>query len=172
MRERVKLLKWMLEDIRNVTLNGVKDLTSEELFKQPMEGEFPVGAYLMHLGEADAGWYHTIMENPMHEDLRKRMYYGAWFDVPKEEYNPPTSPISVEEYINAITEARKHILDYLDSINDEELKREITWKRNGKDITRSVEWILYHLIEHECHTRGQMFFLIRKGLRGKSALDS
>jgi uncharacterized damage-inducible protein DinB len=170
MQKKAQLLKFMLEDIRRVTLDGIKDLTAKQLFQQPMEGEFPVGAYLMHLGECEAGWYHTMTGTPLPDDLKKRVYYGAWFDVPPEEYNPPISVIPPQEYLSALAEVRKYIINYLNNTTDEDFDKEVTWKRNGKDITRTKEWIIYHLIEHEAHTRGQMFLLIRKGLKGKKAL--
>lgn len=172
MRKKADLLKFMLEDIRSITLNGVKDLTAEELFRQPMEGEFPLGAYLMHFGEVEAGWYHTMTGTPLPDDLKKRVYYGAWFDVPLEDYNPPKSIIPVEEYLSAIAEIRKYLIDYLDNITDEELDEKVTWKRGDKDITRTKEWIIYHLVEHEAHTRGQLFLLMRKGIRGNKALTT
>lgn len=172
MQKKAQLLKFMLEDIRNVTLNGIKDLTAEQLFQQPMDGEFPIGAYLMHLAEAEAGWYHTMTGTPLPDDLKKKIYYGNWYDVPKEDYNPPVSVIPVEEYLSAIADVRKYLIDYLDNTTDEDLDKEVTWKRNGKDITRTKEWIIYHLIEHEAHTRGQMFLLIRKGLNGEKSYIS
>lgn len=50
--KNTELLIFMLDDIRNVTLSGIKGLTKEQLFAEPVPGEFPIGSYLMHLGRA------------------------------------------------------------------------------------------------------------------------
>jgi len=162
MKSQIELLKYILEDIRRVTLKGVTGLTKEQLFAEPVQGEFSIGAYLMHLGECDLGWLKTLSGENQPEDLKKRVFYDGWFDVPPEEFNPPKETIETEEYINAITEARKRLLDYMDTMTDEDLKKKVKIKKKPTvevDITK--KWIIYHLIEHEAHTRGQMFMLIR-----------
>jgi uncharacterized damage-inducible protein DinB len=160
---QVSLLKWMFEDIRKITLDGVSHLTKEQLFIPPIEGEFPIGAYLMHLGECDLGWLQTLSGKDVPDDIKKRCYYEAWYDVPKENYNPPKEAPELSEYIDVITLTRKMLLDHISTINDPELEDVLTWKGyNGKERSASKKWIIYHVLEHEPHTRGQMFMLIRK----------
>ncbi len=48
---------------------------------------------------------------------------------------------------------------YVRTLTDENLDDVIL---RGKD-KMTKKWIIYHLIEHEAHTRGQMFLLMRKG---------
>ena len=57
---------------------------------------------------------------------------------------------------------RKNFLDYISGMEDKNLEEKITRKRNEKEIQISKKWIIYHIIEHEAHHRGQMFMLIRK----------
>ena len=159
MKSEAALLKFMMEDIRRVTLKGISGLTKEQLFAEPIKGEFPIGAYLMHLGEAELGWLQTLTGEKQPNEIKKRVYYSAWYDVPPDKYNPPTEPIEPAEYIGAITEARKSVLDYLDSLDDSNLEETVFLKHRKVDVTK--KWIFYHLIEHEAHTRGQMFLLIR-----------
>jgi uncharacterized damage-inducible protein DinB len=162
MGPQIELLKYLLQDIRKVTLKGISGLTEQQLFTEPAAGEFPIGAYIMHLGECDLGWLGTLSGQEQPEDLKKRVYYGAWFDVPPEDFNPPREAIETGEYVNAITEARKRLLDYMDTINDEDLQIKVKLKKsNGIEVGVTKKWIIYHLIEHEAHTRGQMFMLIR-----------
>lgn len=162
------LLKFMLEDIRRVTLKGISGLTKEQLFAEPIAGEFPIGSYLMHLGEADLGWLQTLTGEKQPDDIKKRVYYSAWYDVPPSDYNPPKEAIEPKEYIAAITDARKRVLDYLDSLEDSNLEETVYLKHRNADVTK--KWIFYHLIEHEAHTRGQMFMLIRMtGFKKKGA---
>jgi len=170
MKSNISLLKYMLEDIRKVTLKGISGLTKEQLFAEPVPAEFPIGAYLMHLAEADLGWLKTLSGEKQPNDLKKRVYYSSWFDVPKDKYAPPTEPIEPEEYINAITAVRARLLDYIDKMTDEDLDTKIKIKRSETvEVEITKEWIIYHLIEHEAHTRGQMFLLIRMaGFKAKA----
>ena len=158
-RDQINLLLYLLDDIRRVTLKGVNGLTKEQLFQEPIPGEFPIGAYLMHLGECDLGWLGTLSGEMQPEELKKRNYYDSWFDP--EQSAPPKRAPEVEDYLSAIGEARERVRDYLLSMSDEQLEDKVTRKRGEKVNTFSKKWIIYHLIEHEAHTRGQMFMLIR-----------
>jgi len=160
--KNTEILIYMLEDIRKVTLSGVKGLTKEQLFAEPLPGEFPIGAYLMHLGEADIGWYEALTGEKVPDEIKKRCYYSAWFDVPESDYNPPVQPIEPEEYIAAIAAARELLINYIRNMSDEDLEIKLMRKRSPTvEVEISKKWIIYHLIEHEAHTRGQMFMLIR-----------
>jgi uncharacterized damage-inducible protein DinB len=159
---QVDLLKWMFEDIRKTTINGVSHLTKEQLFTPPIEGEYPIGAYLMHFAECDLGWLETISGKKIPDDIKKRSYYSAWFDVPKEDYNPPKEAPEIKEYFDVIEITRNMFLDYVSSLKDSELENTVTIKRGDKERVCSKKWIIYHVLEHEAHTRGQMFMLIRK----------
>ncbi len=173
-KEQINLLLYMLDDIRKDTLKGVSGLTKEQLFQPPVEGEFPIGAYLMHLGEVDLFWLSVITGEQQPEELKKRVYSDCWFDCKKENYNPPKSPLEAKEYIDAITQARERVRKYIMCLNDDNLEESITnkfpWAKEER--TYSKKWILHHLIEHEAHTRGQMFMLIRMaGFKKKGEND-
>jgi uncharacterized damage-inducible protein DinB len=160
MNTNIELLKYMLDDIRRVTLSGIKGLTKEQLFQPPVEGEFPIGAYLMHLAEADLFWLSIASGKEQPEDLKKRVYADCWFDSLKEKYNPPKEAPEINEYIDVLSEVREILHKYLTTLEDKELEEKISlsW-RKGAEVTK--KWIIYHLIEHEAHTRGQIFLLIR-----------
>lgn len=163
MKNQINLLIYMLDDVRKVTLKGVNGLTKEQLFKEPIPGEFPIGSYLMHNGEVDVFWLSVLSGEQMPEDLKRRVHYGAWYDPSPDKSNPPKEPIEPEEYINAMSEARQQVMNYVLSLNDENLEDIVTLKRtNGNEEQLTKKWIIYHLIEHEAHHRGQMFMLIRK----------
>ena len=158
---QIALLKWMLEDVRKVTLAGVEHLTKEQLFKPPIEGEYPIGAYLMHFCEVDIGWLQVISGTEQTDEIKKRAHYGTWYDSGPDS-NPPIEPIDVNEYFEVMKITRKNFLDYVSSLKDSELEEIITRKRGDVIKTYTKKWIIYHIIEHEAHTRGQIFMLIRK----------
>jgi uncharacterized damage-inducible protein DinB len=53
-------------------------------------------------------------------------------------------------------------LDHVSTLKDSELEEIITRKRRDGEKKYSKKWVIYHIIEHEAHTRRQMFMLIRK----------
>jgi uncharacterized damage-inducible protein DinB len=160
MNEQIQLLKWMLEDVRKVTLAGVSHLSKEQLFQAPIEGESSIGSYLMHLGECDLSWQEILSGKEQPSDLKKRCYFDKWFDVPDPE--PPKDPLEVKEYIETIAATRKNFLEYISTLEDTELENEVTIQRKSGERKLKKKWIIYHIIEHEAHHRGQMFMLIRK----------
>jgi uncharacterized damage-inducible protein DinB len=151
----------MLEDVRKVTLAGVNHLTKEQLFQPPIEGEYPIGSYLMHFCEVDIGWLETISGKEQPEDIKRRAFYGTWYD-PGPDSNPPKEALEVNEYFEVMKITRKNFLDYVSSLKDADLEEIITRKRENVTKSYSKKWIIYHILEHEAHTRGQIFMLIRK----------
>jgi len=152
----------MLEDIRKVTFSGVEHLDDERLFKSPVEGEFPIGAYLMHLAECEIFWLEVLSAVEQPEDLKKASYYDSWFDVPKANSSPPLSPLPKKNYFEVLDKARKNLFDCLDTMEDKDLEENATFSAGENERSFPKKWIIYHLIEHEAHHRGQMFMLIRK----------
>lgn len=158
---QIALFKWMLEDVRKVTLKGVEHLTKEQLFQIPVEGEYPIGSYLMHLGEVDISWLEIISGIKQSDELKKKSYYDMWYD-PSEESAPPKEPLEIKDYIDTITETRQNFLDYISSLKDSDLDEIVIQKWGTRESKLLKQWIIYHILEHEAHHRGQMFMLIRK----------
>ncbi len=160
--KNTELLIYMLEDIRKITLKGVSGLTKEQLFAEPVSGEFPIGAYVMHLAECDLWWLHVMDGKEQDVELSKRAYSNTWFDSGKD-FNPPKEAIEIEEYLDVLEKCRAKVIKYIESLNEDELEGKVSFLfadgKKSKEFTR--KWIIYHLIEHEAHTRGQMFMLIR-----------
>lgn len=158
---QIELLIWMLKDIRKVTLDGVRHLSKEQLFQNPAKGEYPIGSYLMHLAECDISWLEILSGKEQPADLKKRSYFDKWFDAPSDPA-PPVEPPEVNEYFETIEETRKVFLDYISTMKDSELEEEVSFTGNRGERKFKKKWIIYHILEHEAHHRGQMFMLIRK----------
>jgi uncharacterized damage-inducible protein DinB len=163
-RKNIDLLIYELEDIRKVLLKGVEHLTKEQLFTPPVPGEFPIGAFLMHMAEVDLGWLATLSEGSVDisDDVKKRSYYNSWYDAwGDDQGEPPTEALEIQTYLDTIAETRKMLIDYINTMTDEDLEKVITRKHGENESSFTKKWIIYHLIEHEAHHRGQMFMLIR-----------
>lgn len=162
MKNQINLLLYMMDDIRKVTLKGVSGFTKEQLFQEPTEGESCIGSYLMHFGECDLYWLSILSGEKQPEELLKRAYADVWYDCKPENLAPPKTAPEIEEYLNTIAECRERLKNYVLSLNDENLEDKVLMKWRGGEEQLSKKWIIYHLIEHEAHHRGQMFMLIRK----------
>lgn len=158
---QISLLTWMLEDVRSITLKGVEHLTKEQLFETPIEGEYSIGSYLMHLAEVDIYWLEVLSGNPQPEVLKKRSYYNVWFDS-LEESLPPNETLEISEYLDVIAATRKNFLDHIAALKDSDLEEVVIQQGRTKEHKLTKKWIVYHILEHEAHHRGQMFMLIRK----------
>lgn len=156
----------MLEDVRKVTLKGISGLTKEQLFQTPVEGEWCIGSYLMHLAEADLGWLETLTGKESDEELKKKSYYAIWYDCPEEFAIPPKEPPEVEEYLDTIAKCRAKLIEHIKLLNDSDLGGKVIRHKNylGEVVNKQYirKWIISLLIQHEAHTRGQMFMLIRQ----------
>ncbi|MDQ3194418.1 MAG: DinB family protein [Bacteroidota bacterium] len=164
---QISLFTWMLEDVRKETLEGVKHLTKEQLMQSPIENEYPIGTYLMHLAETDIDWLEDLSGIEQPEVLKKKCFYMKWFARLKTS-ELPSEMVEIEDYLSVMSEARKNFLDFVLAMYDEQLEEFVFDRRSGKTIQWQKKWIIYHLLEHEAHHRGQMFMLIRKaGLNKK-----
>ena len=163
-KKNIDLLVYELEDVRRILLKGVEHLTKEQLFEPPVPGEFPIGAYLMHMAEVDLGWLATLSQDSVEisDDIKKRSYYNSWYDAWGEDVGEaPKEAIEPQVYFDTIAETRKMVIDYIKGMSDEDLEETITRKHGDHEHSFTKKWIIYHLIEHEAHHRGQMFMLIR-----------
>ncbi|MEO6694970.1 MAG: DinB family protein [Ignavibacteria bacterium] len=160
-KNQISLLIWMLEDLRKITLEGVKHLNREQLFSEPIKGEASIGSYLMHLAEVDIYWLEVLSGIEQPNELKVKCFYNKWYDS-GDDFDPPKETLDINEYLNVNESTRKNFLDHVSSLEEIELEDKIIRKGKNKDFEISKKWIIYHIIEHEAHHRGQMFMLIRK----------
>ncbi len=161
-KSKINLLLWQFEEARKLTLAGVEHLSKEQLFMPPIEGEWCIGSYLMHLAECDLGWLHTLSGKEVPEEIKKRSYYAVWYDCPEEFREAPKETLEPKEYFETIALTRKMFTDEVASLNDEDLDTIVETKHGSSINHKSKLYIINHHIDHEAHTRGQMFLLIRK----------
>lgn len=159
---QLSLLWWMLDDVRKVTMKGIEGLSKEQLFQPPIEGEYPVGAYIMHLAEAEVYWLQVLTGAKIDKEIKKKIYYDSWMDLSKSDTESPKAPLEINEYLDAIYDVRELLKEYMLSLKDSDLDGFLVQQRKDGEHNILRKWIIYHLIEHEAHHRGQMMLLIRK----------
>lgn len=164
---QIGLIWGMLEDVRKVSLKGIEGLTKEQLFEEPISGEYPIGAYLFHFAEAELFWLEIASETEQPKVLKEEIFSNNWFDPSEENPKPPTKPLEIEDYLKGLQKVRNRLKDFVFGLKDSDLEKFVPLQKTLKNVEEpweiSIKWILYHLIEHEAHHRGQMLTLIRKG---------
>jgi uncharacterized damage-inducible protein DinB len=136
-------------EVRADPLRAVDSLADEDLCFVPREGLWSLDQVLCHIAGAERGWFRVIRgEEP------------GRFGVDASGY--PT----VEAVKGLLADIHEQTLATLGDLDVADLSREVAtpW---GSRVT--IGWIIWHVLEHEIHHRGEVFLMI--GLLGREAPD-
>lgn len=137
------------DEARTNLLRALDLLTDDQLDFVPHEGLWSLGDVLRHIADGEEGWFRCVITRE-HDEWPPN--YSA------ADYPTVASVKSLLTEVHARTEA------YLDTLRLDDLDRQITapW---GK--TYSLLWIIWHVIDHEIHHRGEIFLMLGMlGLKG------
>jgi uncharacterized damage-inducible protein DinB len=145
---------WCLEDVRRTILKRITGLSQEVLDKR-LNGGHSIGQLLYHIAFIEADWvYEEVLEGKWNPDIRSLF--------PEQDRNVDNTLThiqgqSINEHLHRLNAVRKELLYHFRSMNLDD------WRRSRSleyyDVT--PEWVIYHLIEHESHHRGQIFQMLR-----------
>ena len=145
---------WCLEDVRKLLLRRVSGLTQEFLDKRP-NGFHSIGSLLYHIALIEADWlYEEVLGGEWNPKIR------SLFPLDDRNSDNTLTHIegqSIEEHLHRLKSVRDELLFHFQKMDlkDWGTPRSLT----HYDVT--PEWVIYHLIEHESHHRGQIFQMIR-----------
>jgi len=139
------------KQIRADLLATIDSFTDQELHYAPFEGSWPVGQIMIHIADAEDGWFRYVIT----KDL------DMWPDHYTLENYPTRAAIK-----NMLREVHAQTEAYLDSLDVNDLFHEITSPQGEKF---SLYWIIWHVLEHEIHHRGELSLAL--GLLGRDGLD-
>jgi uncharacterized damage-inducible protein DinB len=136
--------------VRRGLYAALDQLDDEQLAFVPREGMWSLGTVARHIANAEEGWFRYVAARELDE--------GPPFVV--EE------PATVESIKGLLAEVHDRTETYLRAVADADLNRAITaqW---GETLT--LQWILWHVLEHEIHHRGEIYLML--GLMGMEAPD-
>lgn len=147
---------WGMEDVRRTLLNQVKDLTQQELDAKVDNHAWTIGSLLYHISLIEADWlYSEVLESELPEKL------SDGFPLPHRDQEGKLSHIegeSLERHLERLEAVRHVFLKVFLSIDLNDWRR----ARILPDYEVTPEWVVYHLIEHEAHHRGQISSIIGK----------
>lgn len=149
---RVALLYSMMEKVRGRLFSRIESLSDVDIDYSPHGRSIEtIGTLLFHIAAVEWSW--------IFEDIgRKEMDYEKWKQAfPLREDIDQLTGQRVEFYFDRLNEVRQEVLEWLRGIDDEELDRLIDLGH----AEVSIEWVLFHLIEHEAMHIGQISVLSR-----------
>ena len=122
-----------------------------DLTYRPFEESWTVGEILLHIANSEQGWFQYAVTGELEE-------WPAEFSVDDH----PT----LERMKELLTEVHDWTEDFITDLDIDDYQRmiEVPW---GEKI--SLGWILWHVLEHEIHHRGELSLIL--GLLGREGLD-
>ncbi|MFQ5831196.1 MAG: DinB family protein [Candidatus Thorarchaeota archaeon] len=150
--DRVALWYSMMERVRERLLKRVEGLSNKELDYTPHEESVEtIGTLLLHIAAVEWSW--------IFEDMgRQEMDYEKWKHAfALREGIPQLKGKKLRYYLDRLNSVREDVLNRLIDVSDSELDHLV----DIGEAAVSIEWILFHLIEHEAMHVGQISVLRR-----------
>ncbi len=149
---RVAFIFSMIDRVRTRLLRVIEELPDDALdFTPDMKNIETIGTLLLHIAAVEWSWIFEDMDG---EDMDYERWKHAF---PLREDLPQLTGKGKQFYIDRLHEVRKDVHERLRDIDDSSLHQLIDIGQ--AEVT--VEWILFHLIEHEAMHIGQMSTLTR-----------
>lgn len=149
---RAALLFAMMEKARERLIKRVESLSNDVLDYSPHGRNIEtIGTLLLHIAGVEWSW--------IFEDINDTaMDYEKWKHAfPLREGIDQLTGQGIQFYLDRLAEVRKEVYEWLKTIDDDYLER--TLQLGNTEV--NVEWIIFHLIEHEAMHIGQISILLR-----------
>lgn len=152
---RVAIYFSQMEELRRNLIKKVENIPNEVLDFTPNGKLFEtIGTLLLHIAAVEWSW--------IFEDIGgKEMDYEEWkyaFALRPSVNLPQLLGQGIDFYLNRLKKVHDEVFQYLINFTDQDLDRIIISSNNNK---YSIEWILFHIIEHEAMHLGQISLLLR-----------
>ncbi len=133
--------------VRADLIETINKFNEEELAYRPFPGAWCVGQIAVHIAECEEYWLQGVV---LGKSLPDNLY-------PYQNYPHKTDIISLLDQTHAKTVA------LLEGLDETDLPRKVTPEGT------SIYWIVWHVLEHEIHHRGELSLI--HGLLGREGLD-
>ncbi|MGG2111526.1 DinB family protein [Lysinibacillus pakistanensis] len=143
---------WCLEDIRRTLLEKISGISQQQLDTEVIGHS--IGSLLYHIALIEADWlYEEVLGGKWNPNIRTLF--------PQEDRNDDDTLNSVkgqnlDEHLHRLQCVRDELLFHFRTMDLED------WRTSRSLIHYDVtpEWVIYHLLEHESHHRGQIFQML------------
>jgi len=143
-----------MREVRNRLINIINDLPDFVLDYTPDEKIVEsIGTLLLHIAAVEWSWIFADID-------KKNFQFEEWkyaFPLRQDVNLPQLKGEKKEFYLNKLEKVRLEVYQRLMDFNDEDL--DVIVISEGEKY--SIEWILFHIIEHETMHIGQILLLKR-----------
>jgi uncharacterized damage-inducible protein DinB len=138
------------KQVRADLLSTLDKFSDDELRYVPFNTSWSVGHIVLHIAEAEDGWFRHAVTRELEEF---------------PEYSLENYPRK-EDIKSLLAAVHARTQQYLESLNDSDTSHvvEVPW---GESIP--LVWIIWHAVEHEIHHRAELSLIL--GLLGREGLD-
>ena len=145
------------EETRAQLRDAVADLTSKELARRILPNAHQIGGLILHIGEAESWWIHSIVAGKELDDEARR--FAHWDDTTETDF--AEKGYSAKDCIEKIDEISRMSREILAEFADEDLDKIFSFDKPDRRIEISLRSILRHLADHEATHKGQILMLKR-----------
>jgi uncharacterized damage-inducible protein DinB len=146
---------WCLEDVRRTLITELTGI-SQSILDTKVDERQTIGSILYHIALIEADWlYVEVLGAEWDPEI------SSLFPLDSRSEDGSLTHIegqSLEEHSYRLNKVREVFLSYFRSMDLTDWRKPRVLEHY--DVT--PEWVVYHLIEHESHHRGQIFQLLRK----------
>lgn len=139
------------DQVRSGLYTLIDQFDERELDHDPFPGSWSVKEILLHIANAEEGWFQYIVGGKL----------GRWpDDYPAADY------LDGSLIKSKLVEVHQATMDDLNNLGIDSLNKEINFPGGGKT---TLGWVTWHVIEHEIHHRGELSLIL--GILGKEGID-
>lgn len=138
------------EEIHEGTLNVLDGFIDAELSYTAYDGGWSVGQIALHIANAEEGWFRTIATKEL-----------AQWPSGHTTDNYPTK----ESIRDLLKETHAKTMAYLNTLTSDDLDLVVQSEWGNF----SLQFIIWHVIEHEIHHRGELSLIA--GILGREGVD-
>jgi uncharacterized damage-inducible protein DinB len=138
------------DQVRSGLLSTIAEFSEDELQYAPFKDSWSAGQIMLHIADCEENWLHGVVQGD----------FDPWISYPLSEY---PSKVDIRRLLDS---TRERTIAFLDELTTGDLETIYT-SPNGEKYT--LRWIIWHVLEHEIHHRGELSLIL--GLLGRVGLD-
>ena len=153
-----------LNEVRHFLKEEINGLTIEQLDWHPDDNTESIGTQLLHLDAIEWSWMHEDIFGTPSDD-----YPGNWSEaLPLRVGVPQVEGRPLQWYVDKLDATREESLRILRGFTDDDLKRLVGEAETEPGVEKrsrlyTIDWIIWHILQHEAAHVGQIELLRRLG---------
>lgn len=139
------------DEVRGGLLATIDEFDASGLSFSPFKSSWSAGQIMLHVANAEEGWFRHAVSREL----------DTWPAGYMQEGYP-----TVEAIKELLSEVHARTVTFLATLDLADMERtvEVPW---GESL--SLGWIIWHVLEHEIHHRGELSLIL--GMLGREGLD-